>query len=143
MEIKSLSEKQKIALRWWNRNEYSGYDAIICDGAVRSGKTLSMSIAFVSWAMTCFDGGYFAMCGKTITSLKRNVINPLLSMLGQLGFMCIEKVSKNYFEITLCNRVNRFYIFGGKDEGSASLIQGITLSGVFLDEVALMPRSFV
>ncbi len=94
MEIKSLSEKQKIALRWWNRNEYSGYDAIICDGAVRSGKTLSMSIAFVSWAMTCFDGGYFAMCGKTITSLKRNVINPLLSMLGQLGFMCIEKEAR-------------------------------------------------
>ena len=32
---------------------------------------------------------------------------------------------------------------GGKDEGSAALIQGVTLAGVLLDEVALMPRSFV
>ena len=64
-------------------------------------------------------------------------------MLGGLGFLCTEKVSKNYFDISLKGRVNRFYLFGGKDEGSASLIQGITLSGVFLDETALMPRSFV
>ena len=40
-------------------------------------------------------------------------------------------------------RENTFYLFGGKDEGSAALIQGITLAGVLLDEVALMPRSFV
>lgn len=38
---------------------------------------------------------------------------------------------------------NEFYLFGGKDEGSAALIQGMTLAGVFLDEVVLMPRSFV
>lgn len=38
---------------------------------------------------------------------------------------------------------NRFYVFGGRDESSASLIQGLTLAGVLLDEVALMPRSFV
>ena len=41
------------------------------------------------------------------------------------------------------NRVNRFYLFGGKDESSYMLIQGVTLAGVLLDEVALMPRSFV
>lgn len=40
-------------------------------------------------------------------------------------------------------RVNDFYLFGGKDESSASLIQGITFAGVLLDEVVLMPRSFV
>ena len=132
MTIKKLSKKQKLTLRWWNMPEYRHYDAVICDGAVRSGKTLSMSLGFVSWAMTSFDNGCFAICGKTVTSLKRNVINPLLDMLGGLGFICTEKVSKNYFEITLGNRTNRFYLFGGKDEASASLIQGITLSGVFL-----------
>ena len=41
------------------------------------------------------------------------------------------------------NAQNRFYYFGGKDEGAAALIQGVTLSGVLFDEVALMPRSFV
>ena len=38
---------------------------------------------------------------------------------------------------------NTFYLFGGRDEGSAALIQGVTLAGVLLDEAALMPRSFV
>ena len=45
--------------------------------------------------------------------------------------------------IELNGRANTFWIFGGKDEASASLIQGMTLSGVMFDEVALMPRSFV
>ena len=45
--------------------------------------------------------------------------------------------------VTRGRKTNYFYVFGGKDEGSAALIQGITLAGVFLDEVALMPRSFV
>ena len=40
-------------------------------------------------------------------------------------------------------KTNYYYVFGGKDESSYQLIQGMTLAGVFLDEVALMPRSFV
>ncbi|MCD7811138.1 MAG: PBSX family phage terminase large subunit [Ruminococcus sp.] len=143
MRISSFSEKQKTAISWWSRPAYAGYDAVICDGAVRSGKTLSMSLGFVFWASGSFSGGTFAMCGKTITSLRRNVVTPLLDMLRGIGFTCCERVSGNYVDITLLGRTNRFYLFGGKDEGSASLIQGITLSGVFLDEVALMPRSFV
>lgn len=143
MRISSFSEKQKTAISWWSRPVYAGYDAVICDGAVRSGKTLSMSLGFVFWASGSFSGGTFAMCGKTITSLRRNVVTPLLDMLRGIGFTCCERVSGNYVDITLLGRTNRFYLFGGKDEGSASLIQGITLSGVFLDEVALMPRSFV
>jgi PBSX family phage terminase large subunit len=93
--------------------------------------------------MTVFNGGSFAICGKTITSLRRNVITPLVNLLGTLGFTCLEKVSRNYIDISLSGRANRFYLFGGKDEASASLIQGITLCGILLDEVALMPRSFV
>ncbi len=143
MLFSTFSRRQKLAMTWWSRPSCLQYDAIICDGAVRSGKTLSMSIGFVSWAMTCFQGGSFAMCGKTVTALKRNVMTPLLSLLGNLGFTCLEKVSKNYVDITLSGVTNRFYLFGGKDESSASLIQGMTLCGVFLDEVALMPRSFV
>lgn len=141
--IKRFSKKQSLALTWWNKPKYSDLDAIICDGAVRSGKTLSMSLGFVFWASSSFNGGTFAICGKTVTSLKRNVITPLLSQLRSVGCICSEKLSAGYVDVTLSGITNRFYYFGGKDEGSASLIQGITLSGVFLDEVALMPRSFV
>ncbi len=143
MTIKKLSSKQKLTMNWWKNPKYADYDAVICDGAVRSGKTLSMSLGFIFWASSVFDDGVFAVCGKTVTSLRRNVITPLIPILKEYGFTCIEKISKNYIDITFIGRTNRFYLFGGKDEGSASLIQGITLSGVFLDEVALMPRSFV
>ena len=130
-------------MNWWSDERYRNYDAIICDGAVRSGKTLSMSLGFVLWASASFDGGYFAVCGKTVTSLRRNVITPLIPMLRDYGFTCIEKVSRSYIDLSFLGHTNRFYLFGGKDEGSAALIQGMTLSGVFLDEAALMPRSFV
>lgn len=63
--------------------------------------------------------------------------------LESLGFICKQKATQNVITITYRNRTNRFYLFGGKDEGSAALIQGVTLAGVMLDEVALMPRSFV
>ena len=143
MTVSKLSRKQRLTLNWWCRPEYRGYDAIICDGAVRSGKTMSMSLGFVLWASRSFSGAAFAVCGKTVTSLRRNVITPLLPMLRELGFICEEKVSRNYIDISFPGGGNRFYLFGGRDESSASLIQGVTLSGVFLDEAALMPRSFV
>ena len=143
MRISKLSAKQKLTMNWWGDPKYSDYDAVICDGAVRSGKTLSMSLGFVLWASCSFNGGAFAICGKTVTSLRRNVITPLLPMLRDYGFTCIEKVSRNYIDLTFLGHTNRFYLFGGRDEGSAALIQGMTLSGVFLDEAALMPRSFV
>ncbi|MBP9989564.1 MAG: PBSX family phage terminase large subunit, partial [Ruminococcus sp.] len=67
----------------------------------------------------------------------------LKPILQSLGFGLREKLSQNYIEITYGGNLNRFYLFGGKDEGSAALIQGMTLGGILLDEVALMPRSLV
>lgn len=142
--FESFSKKQLKALTWWcPSSPYSMKDAIICDGAVRSGKTVCMSLSFISWAMACFENTSFAICGKTIASLRRNVIRPLLPTLAALGFECKEKVSRNEIEISFAGKTNSFWLFGGKDESSASLIQGMTLGGVLLDEVALMPRSFV
>lgn len=102
-----------------------------------------MSISFVAWAFYRFDDTSFAVCGKTISSLRRNIITELIPRLKELGFVCREKMSQNMVEISLDGKTNRFYLFGGRDESSASLIQGMTLGGILLDEVALMPRSFV
>lgn len=143
MNIRKFSEKQLITLKWWNSPEYRHYDAVICDGAVRSGKTFAMSLGFISWASLNFNNSVFAFCGKTIVSLRRNVIEPLMKSISELGFTFCEKINRNYIDITLKNHTNRFYLFGGRDSSSDSLIQGITLSGIMLDEVALMPRSFV
>lgn len=131
-------------MNWWCKsNSAHTKNGIICDGSVRSGKTLCMSISFICWAFYSFGDTSFALCGKTIASLRRNVITPLLPILDDLGFKCDFKISRNYLEISRESVKNRFYLFGGRDESSASLIQGMTLGGVMFDEVALMPRSFV
>ena len=136
---RKLSPKQRQVMLWWQKN----YDAIICDGAVRSGKTFCRGVAFLLWAMTCFHGRQFALCGKTIGALRRNLLYDALPEVERVGVRCEERRSENSFTLRWGGRSNRFLLFGGQDEGSAALIQGVTLAGLLLDEAALMPRSFV
>ena len=144
MNLTGFSAKQRRLLKWWMPGSPDAkFDAIVCDGAVRSGKTLAMGLSFFLWAMLLFDGKRFGICGKTISSLKRNVLSEILPRLEGLGAVWKEKRSENLLTVTFHGHRNQFYIFGGRDESSASLIQGITFAGVLLDEVALMPQSFV
>ena len=142
MRYGPLSRKQKTAMLWWCSPGSEDFDAIICDGAIRSGKTLSLTVGFVMWSMTAFDGQIFAMCGKTIESLRRNVTNLMPQWLGG-AFEITEKRTEHCLRIRRGEVENTYYLFGGRDESSFAHIQGITLAGALLDEVALMPRSFV
>ena len=130
-----FSQKQRRVLTWWCRP--GDWEAIICDGAVRSGKTFSMGLSFFLWAMARFNGRQLGLCGKTITSLRRNLLAELVPYLRRLGFDCWERRSENLLTVRLGGRENRFLLFGGRDESSAALIQGSTLAGVLLDEAAL------
>ena len=102
-----------------------------------------MFLSFILWSFYRFSGADFAICGKTVTSLRRNLITPMSSVLKNLGFECREVLGRSQLIISRDGRENTFYLFGGRDESSAALIQGMTLSGVLFDEVVLMPRSFV
>lgn len=143
-QFKPFSKKQRKVLNWWcSTSPVKDKDGIIADGAIRSGKTLCMSLSFVFWAMESFTGQNFAMCGKTIGSFRRNVLFWLKLMLKSRGYHVVDHRADNLVTVTRKGITNYFYIFGGKDERSQDLIQGITLAGVFFDEVALMPESFV
>ena len=135
-----FSPKQVRVLSWWRD---PALEAIICDGAVRSGKTFSMGLSFFLWASRCFQGRQFGLCGKTIGSLRRNLLSELVPYLRRLGMTVRERRSENLLLVRYGGHENRFLLFGGRDESSAALIQGSTLAGVLLDETALMPRSFV
>ncbi len=144
MSYARFSPKQRTVMTWWiPGNPNAQKEAIVCDGAVRSGKTMAMGLSFFLWASTCFDGMRFGVCGKTISSLRRNVLSEILPRLAQLGAVWKEKRSENLLTLRFLGHENQFYVFGGRDESSASLIQGITFAGILMDEVALMPRSFV
>lgn len=149
-----FSKRQLQVLSWWTApSPFKDYNAIIADGAIRSGKTVSMSLSFVLWSMQEYDGMQFGICGKTIFSCHRNVINPLKQMLKSRNIEMVEVRNEN-MAILVGHRpdketgemkeiINYYYIFGGRDESSQDLIQGITLAGIFFDEVVLMPESFV
>lgn len=139
-----FSVKQKKVLTWWcPESPVKDMDGIIADGAIRSGKTLSMSLSYVLWAMSTFNQQNFGMAGKTIGSFRRNVLFWLKLMLRSRRYTVIDHRSDNLLIVSKGGTTNYFYIFGGKDERSQDLIQGITLAGMFFDEVALMPESFV
>lgn len=141
MTFEKLSPKQKQVFRWCYENEYK---AIICDGAVRSGKTVCMITSFILWAMKRFNGATFGICGKTVASAERNIIMPLKTVVDITHYFKLSYArSPHLLTAESAGRKNYFYVFGGKDESSYTLLQGITLSGIFLDEVALMPQSFV
>ena len=144
MKWKQLSKKQLQVLTWWTeKSPFKNHNGIICEGAVRSGKTLIMGTSFVFWAMNTSNRTNYALCGKTVGALRRNVINNLKEVLINRGYSVVDRKTENALLISKDNVQNVFYLFGGRDERSQDLIQGITLRGILLDEVALMPRSFV
>ena len=143
MIYRNFSKRQILAMTWWNRPNLQHFDAIVCDGAVRSGKTVCMAVGFFLWSMAGFNDCCFGICGKSIASLRRNIIMHLQLWLGDI-LEIREYRAENKLVVRLPNgNTNTYFLFGGQDESSYKQIQGITLAGVLLDEVVLMPRSFV
>ncbi|MFT8838375.1 MAG: PBSX family phage terminase large subunit, partial [Liquorilactobacillus satsumensis] len=138
-----FSRKQMQVLTWWRYKRTKDKEAIICDGSVRAGKTVIMSLSYILWSMTEFNDEQFGIAGKTIGSLRRNVIRPLKKMLESRGYSVHDARSENMLIVRKGKKTNYYFLFGGKDESSQDLVQGITLAGFFFDEVALMLQSFV
>lgn len=135
-----LGQKQLEILRF----RRTSYSYLICDGAVRSGKTSIMMVGFVDDAMERFNAQRFGICGKTVDSAIKNVIEPYISMrYAQQSYQIKWSRSGKILTITKGGVTNIFEVFGGKDESSYMLIQGRTLAGCLIDEVVLQPRSFV
>ncbi|MGP0750621.1 PBSX family phage terminase large subunit, partial [Escherichia coli] len=79
--------------------------------------------------MDTFNGENLGLAGKTIGALRRNVLQPLKRILKGRGYKVKDHRADNYLTITYRGKSNYFYLFGGKDESSQDLIQGITLAG--------------
>lgn len=136
----ALCEKQLQILQF----RFSDYSYLICDGAVRSGKTSLMMVGFVDDAMTRFNGRRFGICGKTVDSATKNIVQPYMAMqYAQKSYRIKWSRTDKTMTVSKGGITNVFEVFGGKDESSYALIQGRTLAGCLIDEVVLQPRSFV
>lgn len=123
-KFKPFSLKQKKILTWWtDKSPVKDKNGIIADGSIRAGKTLCMSLSFVLWAMTRFNGQNFILAGKTVGAFRRNVLFWLKLMLRAQGYKIKDRRADNMCEISKGEIINYFYIFGGKDERSQDLVQ--------------------
>ena len=106
----AFSQKQRRVLTWWMPGgKDAAYDALVCDGAVRSGKTLAMGLSFFLWASSCFDGQKFGLCGKSIGALRRNVLTEVRPRLEEMGAKWTEKRTDNLVTVGLFGHTNSFY----------------------------------
>lgn len=136
----ALGEKQLQILQF----RFSDYSYLICDGAVRSGKTSLMTVGFIDDAMARFNGRRFGICGKTVDSATKNIVQPYMAMqYAQRSYRIKWSRTDKTMTVSKGGITNVFEVFGGKDESSYALIQGRTLAGCLIDEVVLQPRSFV
>lgn len=141
-QFKPFSDKQIQLLTWWmpEVSPYADRDGVIAEGSIRAGKTIAMIDSFVNWSIDTFDGENFILGGKTMGALKRNVLNPMFQILNTKGIE-YKYIRSDDPRIEIGNNV--YYIFGGDNEKSQDKVQGLTAAGAYLDEVALMPKSFV
>ncbi|MDE5415493.1 PBSX family phage terminase large subunit [Alkalihalobacterium chitinilyticum] len=140
-QFKPFSNKQKQVLSWWtDESPHKDKHMIVAYGAIRSGKTISMILSFVFWSLKSFpESQNFILAGRSASALKRNVLMPMIEMLNTLGIDYEYKVGEGLLLIGM----HRYYLFGGVNERSFEPLQGLTAAGAYLDEVVLMPRSFV
>ncbi len=106
----------------------------IWEGAVRSGKSYSSLLRFLKFIQDAPPGNLIAV-GRTATTIKYNIVEPILELVGGNAKYYIGKR-----ELTLWGR--QINLVGASDERSERIIRGATYSGAYIDEVTLIPESF-
>jgi len=131
---KILSEKQQACLEFLKNGKLQRIN--ILEGSVRSGKTYVSLLLWGFWVVTKDESCTFMMTGKTLMTLKRNVLEPLGDIFGADNF----SYSLGKKEALLFGR--RIYLEGVSDARSEGKIRGLTLDGAYCDELSLFEEDF-
>lgn len=128
------SEKQRELMRMWQKNELKRINLL--EGSVRSGKTWISLVLWAFWVATMPREGNYLMVAKTLTSLRRNCLDLLVDLVGNLNF----SYSLSRKEACLFGR--KVYLEGVNDARAESKIRGMTLQGAYCDELTLFTEDF-
>ena len=142
-----LSKKQQ-QIYFIPKLKNNPYKMFICDGSIRSGKTSIISISFLEYTMDTYNQASFIIGGNTSATVKKNVIVPLMRMsyMKKRYNMKYSGGKENTFTVTSKhnkNHFNTYYIYGGSTNRSQDAVQGLTASGMFIDEAALVNQDFL
>lgn len=135
-----ISDKQIKILAY----PYSRYSAVICDGAIRSGKTSISFVAYIDWLMRTYNGKEFIVMGVSVGTAVRNVIEPYMRLgYAQKRYKLDHNRSSNTLTIKQGAVSNKIRIFGALNERSYEVILGMTAAGCFIDQVEICNRKAV
>lgn len=126
--------KQREILQLWQENKLKRMN--ILEGSVRSGKTWISLVLWAFWVATMPKDGNYLMVAKTLTSLKRNCLDLLETLVGRQNFS--YSISKK--EGVLFGR--KIYLEGVNDVRAEGKIRGMTLTGAYCDELTLFTEDF-
>ena len=129
MSRQMLSDKQKKFLK----DDLHRINLLY--GSVRSGKTWISLLKWAIWVGQQAQDKQFLMVGKTITTLKRNCLVLLEELIGDNITYSISQKKAVIFGRTV-------WLEGANDERSESKIRGMTLMGVYIDELTQIPQDF-
>src|ERR1035437_7659475 len=108
-KFKQPSLKQLQLITWWMpESPYRDCDMVIADGSIRAGKTIAMIDGFVTWSLETFEHEVFILAGKSIGTLKRNVLRPMFQILTAKGIAHKYHRSENFVEVG----TNTYFCFG-------------------------------
>ena len=128
------SEKQKQLLRLFKQKELRRIN--ILHGSVRSGKTWISLVLWAFWMLTMPKDAAYLMVAKTLTSLRRNCLDLLETLVGKSNF----SYSLAAKQAVLFGRT--VYLEGVNDARAESKIRGMTLQGAYCDELTLFTQDF-
>ena len=134
MQTELFTEKQKHIISMLKHGELKRLNILY--GSVRSGKTWITLVVFALWVATMPKNAIYLMCAKTLTSLKRNCLDLLQSIIGEDNF----QYSLSAKQGTLFGR--KIVLEGANDARSETKIRGMTLAGAYVDEITLVEEDF-
>ena len=113
----------------------SNYRINAAHGAIRSGKSVGATIKMIHEIITAPQGNIL-LVGKTLSSLKRNVLNDIGMWIGPENFKLrmIQKEAEIYGRTV--------WLEGANDDASYQKIQGETLVRALGEEITTWPESF-
>lgn len=107
----------------------------IATGSVRSGKTIACTVRWIEYLLAGPNADY-AMLGKSLGTLKRNVINDMFDIVGKGNAKWIDRQQG---EMEILGK--RVYAIGAATEEAEERIRGATFAGAYCDEANLYPES--
>ena len=126
--------KQRELLRLWQTNKLKRINLL--SGSVRSGKTWISLVLWAFWVATMPKEKNYLMTAKSLTTLKRNVLDLLTELVGEKNFtFSIAQKQGLLFG-------RKIYLEGANDARAESKIRGMTLQGAYCDELTLYGEDF-